>query len=245
MTFFWRSIRLKLTVATLVPLLTAIIICWVIGASTITTRFSSQALQTVAANLNSAHEIFIAEQSRLSDTIRLTGQSPELGASLYEATPERVLPMLQTVLRNERLSFLTVVDRFGFVRCRAANPSGGGDPRADDALVASALKGAMVSGGTLAVTALFDREKEHCAVTIGDSGSGITAEVVEKLFTPFFTTKPRGIGLGLAVSYGIVTDHGGDIRVESEPGRGAAFTVVLPLRQPIILKKAVIHEGHE
>jgi two-component system NtrC family sensor kinase len=89
---------------------------------------------------------------------------------------------------------------------------------------------AMETGGALTVSTVIDQEAS-CSVTIGDSGSGISTDVRGKLFTPFFTTKPRGTGLGLAVSCGIVTDHGGDIRVESEAGRGAAFTVVLPLQQ--------------
>ena len=88
---------------------------------------------------------------------------------------------------------------------------------------------AMEAGGTLAVSTETDREAGCCSVTISDSGSGISAEVQEKLFTPFFTTKQRGSGLGLAVSYGIVKDHDGDIRVESEAGHGATFSVVLPL----------------
>ena len=142
----WTSIRLKLTVATLVPLLTAITICWVIGASVITTRFSSQALQTVASNLNSAHEIFVADLSRLSDIIRLTGQSPELTAALTAPAPDTVTTQLQAILRNERLSFLTVVDRYGFVRYRAAHPSFGGDSLTGEKLISDALKGAPSSG---------------------------------------------------------------------------------------------------
>ena len=60
-----------------------------------------------------------------------------------------------------------------------------------------------------------------------------TAQAIQmQLFTPFFTTKQRGTGLGLAVSYGIVKDHGGEIRVESSAGHGAMFTVILPVRQP-------------
>jgi signal transduction histidine kinase len=51
---------------------------------------------------------------------------------------------------------------------------------------------------------------------------------MEKLFTPFFTTRRGGTGLGLAISYAIVRDHGGSINVENVPGRGAAFTVLLP-----------------
>ncbi|MFA7404072.1 MAG: ATP-binding protein [Pelobacteraceae bacterium] len=90
---------------------------------------------------------------------------------------------------------------------------------------------AMETGGTLTVSTVIDQETGRCSVTIGDSGSGISADVQKKLFTPFFTTKPKGTGLGLAVSYGIVTDHGGDIKVESEPGKGATFKVLLPLRQ--------------
>jgi two-component system NtrC family sensor kinase len=89
---------------------------------------------------------------------------------------------------------------------------------------------AMEQGGLLivATTATADG---LCRVSITDSGIGISKESQEKLFTPFFTTKPRGTGLGLAVSYGIVMDHGGDIRVESEPGQGATFNILLPLRQ--------------
>jgi two-component system NtrC family sensor kinase len=90
---------------------------------------------------------------------------------------------------------------------------------------------AMEAGGTLTVATAVDKGGKCCLVTIGDSGSGISADVQEKLFTPFFTTKPRGTGLGLAVSYGIVKDHGGEIHVESNVGRGAAFMVALPLQQ--------------
>jgi two-component system NtrC family sensor kinase len=97
-------------------------------------------------------------------------------------------------------------------------------------LIANALQ-AMDAGGTLTVSSAVDGAGGCCSVTIGDSGPGISADVQKKLFTPFFTTKPRGTGLGLAVSYGIVRDHGGDIRVESKPGEGASFTVLLPLQQ--------------
>ena len=71
----------------------------------------------------------------------------------------------------------------------------------------------------------------HIAVTIRDTGGGIPGGNLEKIFDPFFTTKTsdQGTGLGLSVSYGIVKQHGGDILVESTPGRGASFTVVLPV----------------
>ncbi len=142
----FTSIRLKLTVATLVPLVTAIVICWVIGASIITTRFTSQALQLVESDRNSAHEIFLADIARLSDLLRLTAQSPEVGATLIEQGGTLQIPTLYSLLRNERLSFLTVTDRYGFVRYRAGNPAVSGDARRADPLVAGALKGATVSG---------------------------------------------------------------------------------------------------
>ena len=88
---------------------------------------------------------------------------------------------------------------------------------------------AMEDGGTLSISTAIDREAGWYSISIGDSGIGISADIRERLFTPFFTTKPRGTGLGLAVSYGIIKDHSGDIRVESEPGHGAEFIVQLPL----------------
>ncbi|MCI0638176.1 MAG: CHASE domain-containing protein [Gemmataceae bacterium] len=67
---------------------------------------------------------------------------------------------------------------------------------------------------------------------VHDTGTGIDPTIRAKIFDPFFTTKPvgQGTGLGLSVSYSIVRDHGGDILVESTPGKGSHFTVVLPLR---------------
>jgi len=69
---------------------------------------------------------------------------------------------------------------------------------------------------------------------VSDTGSGISPDIKARIFEPFFTTKPRGrgTGLGLAVIHGIVQDHGGTISVESQPDRGAIFTVVLPLVPP-------------
>jgi len=90
---------------------------------------------------------------------------------------------------------------------------------------------AMPEGGELMLDLEQSGEEEQVCVTVQDQGCGITPEQMEKLFTPFFTTKARGTGLGLAVSYSIVRDHGGEIRVESSPEAGAKFSVVLPLRQ--------------
>jgi signal transduction histidine kinase len=65
-----------------------------------------------------------------------------------------------------------------------------------------------------------------------DSGVGMSPETLKSIFDPFYTTKANGTGLGLSVSYGIIREHGGRIDVESVPGGGSTFTVVLPCSQP-------------
>jgi two-component system NtrC family sensor kinase len=73
-------------------------------------------------------------------------------------------------------------------------------------------------------------------LTVSDNGEGIPLENLAKIFDPFFTTKPdgKGVGLGLAVSFGIIEAHGGDIEVNSKVGEGTTFTVSLPLEQPAL-----------
>ncbi|MEJ7807044.1 MAG: ATP-binding protein, partial [Telluria sp.] len=70
-------------------------------------------------------------------------------------------------------------------------------------------------------------------IDVRDNGSGITREHMSRIFDPFFTTKPvgKGTGLGLSLAYGIVQKHGGSIDVDSEPGRGTTFRIVLPVHQ--------------
>ncbi len=71
----------------------------------------------------------------------------------------------------------------------------------------------------------------YACITVYDSGTGIDQTMIHKIFDPYFTTKPlgKGTGLGLSVVYGIVKDHGGDIRVYSELGKGTTFKVYLPI----------------
>jgi len=88
---------------------------------------------------------------------------------------------------------------------------------------------AMARGGRLVLSAR--REKEMVAMAVTDTGTGIAAENMARLFEPLFTTKARGIGLGLAVSRKLVEANGGRIEAGSEPDRGATFTVFLPIRQ--------------
>ena len=109
-------------------------------------------------------------------------------------------------------------------------------------LVKNALE-AMERVGTLTISTRIEtdfhvrttgqgRGRQYLSVDVEDSGPGIVPEDYERIFTPFFTTKSKGTGLGLAVSHHLVTQHGGFLRVESEPGRWTRFRVSLPVVTP-------------
>jgi len=106
-----------------------------------------------------------------------------------------------------------------------------GDPgqlqQAVIALAANAFD-AMGETGTLSINAHNDNGK--VVVEVSDTGVGISPENLAKIFEPFFTTKEigRGTGLGLAVCYGILTEHGGTLDVQSTVGTGTTFTITLP-----------------
>ena len=88
---------------------------------------------------------------------------------------------------------------------------------------------AMPEGGTLGI---YTRPEgtQHVMLTVADTGVGMPEQVRTRIFDPFFTTKGEvGTGLGLSVSFSIVQRHSGEMRVESEPGRGTTFTIVLPV----------------
>jgi two-component system sensor kinase FixL len=88
---------------------------------------------------------------------------------------------------------------------------------------------AMPQGGTITIAA--QRRPPHLEITVADTGEGMTADVVENIFTPYFTTKTKGSGLGLAISLNIIRSHNGDIEVDSHPGQGTTFTIRLPLAE--------------
>ena len=89
-------------------------------------------------------------------------------------------------------------------------------------------KDAMPDGGKLTVETL--NKNGLIIIDITDTGIGIPEEIKDKIFDAFFTTKQKvkGVGLGLSVCYGIIKDHGGDIFVKSDVGKGSTFSVILP-----------------
>ena len=89
---------------------------------------------------------------------------------------------------------------------------------------------AMKDGGTLTIKTIATGDKVH--VAFQDTGPGIPPDILGRIFDPFFTTKPEvsGTGLGLSVSLGIVQSHGGAVDVQSTPGQGSTFTIILPIK---------------
>jgi two-component system, sporulation sensor kinase E len=86
---------------------------------------------------------------------------------------------------------------------------------------------AMPEGGTLTVRTL--RMGEDVEIRVTDTGTGIPDKIMDKIFEPYFTTKPFGTGLGLTIVFKIIKEHFGDISVQSRPGAGATFTLSLPI----------------
>jgi signal transduction histidine kinase len=81
------------------------------------------------------------------------------------------------------------------------------------------------------VTIVTKKLNDKIEIKVSDNGNGIPLKIVDKIFQPFFTTKPsgQGTGLGLSLSYDIVKAHGGEIKVETKEGEGSEFIIHLPI----------------
>lgn len=106
-------------------------------------------------------------------------------------------------------------------------------------LATNAIHALRDSGGHLTLRVLPERNHrtdqiDQVRLEVEDTGCGMSADVLDRIFDPFFTTRDvgEGTGLGLSVVHGIVQRHGGEIRVQSEPGKGSLFSVILPIVPP-------------
>jgi two-component system NtrC family sensor kinase len=181
----------------------------------------------------------IMEESRRAQEI-IQGLLDFARQSPLQLAPVDLNQMVREVLRllQRQAELADVVVE---VRCATDLPWVRGDGRQLKQvlfnLIVNALQ-AMPNGGMLTISTSYGptttRRGKFVRVCVRDTGVGIAPEHRQRLFQPFFTTKPKGegTGLGLSVSLGIVENHGGTIEVESEPGEGSCFTVLLPGRLP-------------
>ncbi|MGO4886969.1 ATP-binding protein [Anaerobacillus sp. MEB173] len=102
----------------------------------------------------------------------------------------------------------------------------------------------MPNGG-LIVIEVRKKDEEHIYIKIADQGKGISKERIKKLGEPFYSTKEKGTGLGLMISYKIIESHNGRIVVESEENKGTEFTIILPVHPNFIEKKQRINQETE
>lgn len=136
----------------------------------------------------------------------------------------QTLPMVERLVGEKVTLDLSLKDNTGKVRV---------DPGQLEQVILNLTtnaRDALEGRGTIYIRTRRLNEQE-ISLEVSDTGVGMTAEIVERIFEPFFTTKPRGkgTGLGLASVRGIVEQHGGTIHVDSEPGEGTSFEIVLPL----------------
>lgn len=152
-----------------------------------------------------------------------------------QQTPEKVETNLNTIVEDGLYFLESRCAKAGIkvMRELCSNlPAIAGDPvqlhQALVNIVANAIQ-AMPLGGTLTIRTHAD--DLNAWLTVEDTGIGMNEEVLKNIFTPFFTTKGagQGTGLGLSVVHGIVSSHGGSIRVESKPGQGSLFEIRIPL----------------
>jgi signal transduction histidine kinase len=144
------------------------------------------------------------------------------------------LDMREVLARVARLYQPTLAQRRRPIQLVTKMPAEPMPVRVDTELMHRALSNlvlnamdAMPEGGTLTLGAAC--EGTTIRTTIADTGSGMTPEECERLFTPYYTTKQQGTGLGLAIVQSVIADHRGTIAVESHPGRGTTFVIDLPV----------------
>jgi len=196
--------------------------------------FSIDGLETIRDSASKANTI-------VTDLLKFARQStPELQIRDMGATLESVFRLTEYLIRKGNVTLVPDLPLTSVMATYDAQQI----EQVLINLVTNAVQ-AMPEGGTLDVS--LKEYDDNLVITMRDSGVGIPEENLVRIFDPFFTTKPEGegTGLGLSVSYGIISRHRGLIEVESEVGIGTTFVVSLPLRvdslekQPVEVEKNV------
>ncbi len=192
-------------------------------------RGAAQALGPAATAEQTAEMLAVLEEetARLG---RVVGEFLEYARA--DAGRRVPVDLAELARQVKRASEVAGIDLAVEITATPPHPRVAGDPdrlrRVFENLARNAAEASP--GGTLRISIALDAPG-RVATRFEDDGGGIPEAEVARLFTPFHTTKPEGTGLGLALAHRIVTDHGGTIRVDGRPGRGAAFTVVLPAQE--------------
>lgn len=144
-------------------------------------------------------------------------------------------PVNMQLLITEVIALVEPDARRSGITCRIEAPDGLPELRADPALLRQALLNlalngcqAMPNGGKLTMGARVEKDR-RLALTVEDTGAGISADNLDRIFDLYYTTKPQGSGIGLSIVYRIVQLHGGEIEVQSTEGRGTTFRLLLPM----------------
>jgi two-component system, NtrC family, sensor kinase len=133
-----------------------------------------------------------------------------------------VVYLARSVMPNS----VEVIEAYGPVRQIVCTPS-----QLNQIFLNLIINASQAIEGEGRITLATREESGFVRVDIADTGTGIPLEIQERIFEPYFTTKPEGVGtgLGLNIARDIARAHGGDITVDSRPGHGATFTVMLPI----------------
>ncbi|MCG6534526.1 MAG: ATP-binding protein, partial [Syntrophales bacterium LBB04] len=109
------------------------------------------------------------------------------------------------------------------------------------------VKNAMesISGNGVITMSIMQKDRDRIGITISDTGCGMSTEEMEHIFNPEYTTKEKGLGLGLALAHEIIRGHGGEIRVFSAPGNGTTFDIILPTERAGKTVNGYVSKGKE
>lgn len=149
-------------------------------------------------------------------------QAPFMNENIY-AVMDEVLTIINEKARERGVELINRIDREHFADIQKE--------RLKQAFYNIVLNGieSIDKGGYIEVSS--KRQKDIIEISIRDNGCGIRTENLEKIFEYYYTSKDKGMGLGLPISYIIIRDHGGDIKVESEEGKGTTFLLTLPVKE--------------
>jgi signal transduction histidine kinase len=171
----------------------------------------------------------------IHETIRCKSIIQELLEFSREREPQKVLKNINDVI-NKALSILENEFRLHHISTEKALS----DELPDTLLDVNQMEQVFVNlllnaveaiqeKGVITIKSYLDASQTYEIIEIMDTGCGISPDDMNKIFEPFFSTKPKGTGLGLAVSYGIVRNHQGEIKVSSQLGSGTRFTIEIPV----------------